>query len=55
MKPHFSQEKRSYYKRYRHIPEIVNELDKNKTNKLNQFLTDLVMPLTTYFPNELIR
>ena len=37
MKPHFSQEKRSY-ERYRLIPKLEHEED--KINELNQYLTE---------------
>ena len=36
MRPHFSPKKGSHYQCYRLIPEVVNELHKNTTNKLNQ-------------------
>ena len=32
VKPHFSQEKRSHYERYRFIPNVVIEHNENKIN-----------------------
>ena len=40
MKPHFTQEKRPYYERYRLIPKVVTEYDGNKINEVNIYLTE---------------
>ena len=39
-KPYFSQEKRSHYEPYKHIPKVVIEHDQNKINKFNQYLAE---------------
>ena len=48
MKPHFSQEKKSHFERYKPIAKVVNEHDEKKMIELNQCLKgekDHVMPL----------
>ena len=55
MEPRFIQE---YYERCGFIAEVIIEHDENKTNELNQFLTeqwDQVMSIPTFFHGKLIR